>query len=145
MAGDKKCDNGNSQASPETEEKTSDDVAVPNEADGGSTVFEISPSDLYSQMTYDGVHFTLIDVRGLYEYKVEHLAGAVLLPLEDINQADLDKMGITKGENIVVYCNAGVRSAKAYLVLKSLGYTNVKSMTGGIVEWNNEGFPTESD
>jgi rhodanese-related sulfurtransferase len=39
-------------------------------------------------------------------------------------------------EPIVIYCHAGVRSARAAHYLIQLGYTNVWSMAGGIDAWS---------
>ena len=136
-------DSGDSETGPKKDGENGSDATVPVDTDSGSKDFEVSPSYVYSQITDGGEPVKLIDVRSGYEYTAQHLKNAILLPSENINQGELDKLGLGKDDKIIVYCNAGVRSAKAYRILVSLGYTNVKSMTGGIVEWTNEGFPTE--
>jgi rhodanese-related sulfurtransferase len=40
-------------------------------------------------------------------------------------------------------CGSGKRSLTAMLMLKSLGYKNVKSLNGGLNAWVTEGCPTE--
>ncbi len=42
---------------------------------------------------------------------------------------------------IVLYCGTGGRSALAAKTLEELGYTNVKSMAGGIVAWAQAQLP----
>lgn len=58
-----------------------------------------------------------------------------LLPLADIKEVYKD----VKDENVIVYCQSGVRSAHTYLVLTQiLGYENVKNYDGSWIEWSNE-------
>ena len=45
---------------------------------------------------------------------------------------------------IITVCNIGEKSLYAMLLLKSLGYQNVKNIQGGLNAWISEGLPTES-
>ena len=46
-------------------------------------------------------------------------------------------------ENILLYCRSGSRSAMiGNALVDQLGYTNVMHLSGGIVEWENQGFKT---
>ncbi len=85
----------------------------------------------------------LIDIREPAEFQKGHIPGAILLPrgwlefeihkLVDVSRPDA---GIPNADRpIVLYCGIGARSALAALSLESLGYTNVRSMSGGIVAW----------
>jgi len=42
---------------------------------------------------------------------------------------------------IVVYCGSGHRSTIAMTILWTYGYTDVKSMRGGISDWVEAGYP----
>ena len=44
---------------------------------------------------------------------------------------------------VITVCNVGNASISGMLVLKSLGYRNVKSMNGGTAGWMDRGLPTE--
>jgi rhodanese-related sulfurtransferase len=44
---------------------------------------------------------------------------------------------------IVTVCNRGNISIEGALVLKSLGYKNVRSMNGGTTAWMDQGLPTK--
>jgi len=44
----------------------------------------------------------------------------------------------------VTYCAGGFRSLLAGEALKRMGYTNVKSMIGGLGEWEKSGLPVDS-
>ena len=87
----------------------------------------------------------LIDVRSREEYDDEHVEGAVNLPLEELQNADgeLAALPEDKDQLILTVCNVGKISLTAMLVLKSLGYRNVKNLDGGMTAWMSEGRPTE--
>ena len=58
---------------------------------------------------------------------------------QDIEAKDLAKLnGLNPDEEIVLHCKAGVRSMKALKVLKEMGFSNLKSMRGGINEWSEK-------
>jgi len=42
---------------------------------------------------------------------------------------------------IVVYCGSGHRSTIAMSILRSHGYTDVRSLKGGLGGWQSEGYP----
>jgi molybdopterin/thiamine biosynthesis adenylyltransferase/rhodanese-related sulfurtransferase len=74
----------------------------------------------------------LLDVRNPLEYQRRHLPGAVLLPLPQLSDraAEVPRQGA-----VVVYCQSGVRSAQAVALLQSLGYNNVRTLSGGLEEY----------
>jgi adenylyltransferase/sulfurtransferase len=74
----------------------------------------------------------LLDVRNPLEYQRRHLPGAVLLPLPQLadRAAEVPRQG-----PVVVYCQSGVRSAQAVALLQSLGYDNVRTLSGGLEEF----------
>jgi adenylyltransferase/sulfurtransferase len=41
-------------------------------------------------------------------------------------------------DEIVLHCKAGVRSMKALKALEEMGFSNLKSMRGGINEWSEK-------
>ena len=46
---------------------------------------------------------------------------------------------------ILSVCQRGNASLSGVLVLKSLGYRDVKSIAGGTLAWREKGFDTEPD
>ena len=46
-----------------------------------------------------------------------------------------------KDAEIILYCGTGHRSTIAMAIMWQYGYTNVRSMKGGINEWKQEGYP----
>ncbi len=80
-----------------------------------------------------------VDTRELDEFKVSHLKNAVWAGYDDF---DIDRLdGISKNDEIILYCSVGKRSEDITRKLQGLGYQNVKNMYGGIFEWVNEGRP----
>ena len=50
----------------------------------------------------------------------------------------LESQGISKDKTVIVYCQTHHRSAHTYIMLKSLGYENVKGYPGSWSDWGNE-------
>ncbi|MBI5427078.1 MAG: molybdopterin-synthase adenylyltransferase MoeB [Nitrospinae bacterium] len=87
--------------------------------------------------------FKLIDVREPFEYRICKINGSTLIPLGVIQEKSLEKLdGLKPSDEIVLHCKAGVRSMKAALALKEMGFGNVKSMKGGILEWSERIDPS---
>lgn len=76
----------------------------------------------------------LLDVRTEDEYILEHAAGAKLLPLDDIEYADLFQLLPQKRAPILIYCRTGRRSALAAAQLFDKGYENLYDL-GGLNGW----------
>jgi len=108
---------------------------------------EISPSDVVKKVR-SNEDVILLDVRTLEEYEEIHLENSILLPVQDLSQETLTKIGLgedTKNKEIILYCRSGARSQAAYNIMKSLGYTNIKSVAGGMIHWQEDKYPlTES-
>ena len=78
----------------------------------------------------------ILDVRTQEEYGEKHIPGAVLLPLDDVEQ----KAHVVlpeKDQTILVYCRSGRRSKLAAEALVKQGYTNILEF-GGINDWPYE-------
>jgi phage shock protein E len=59
----------------------------------------------------------LLDVRTPGEFASGHLDGAVNIPVDEL----ADRLGEIEGDQVVVYCRSGHRSAKAAAVLEGAG------------------------
>jgi len=87
---------------------------------------------------------SVIDVRPSEEYRDAHIPGAVSLPLAELGK-DLSALPSDLDAQILSVCQRGNASLSGLLVLKSLGYRNVRSMTGGTLAWREKGFRTDSE
>ena len=85
--------------------------------------------EILQQMKKEGV--ILIDVRSIQEYNEGHLPGAIQLADYEI-QTKYQAILPNKDVKIIVYCQNGGRSKKAYKKLKKLGYQNVYNLCGGL-------------
>lgn len=93
---------------------------------------DISVSELKSKLE-GKEEFVLLDVRELYEYEEFNLGGR-LIPLGEL-MSQLDTISVDKNQEIVVYCRSGNRSAMAKQILQQSGYTQVRNLLGGIMDW----------
>jgi len=83
-----------------------------------------------------------LDVRTAQEYERGHLAGAMLIPLEELEQrcgAEISKTDYA----VVVYCDNGERSRLACDYLSRQGYLNLYHLSDGLQRWTGvlEGEP----
>lgn len=87
-------------------------------------------------------HALVIDVRRPERYGAGHVAGAINIPLAQIGES-LSALPQDKDRPILCVCEVGNMSANGMLYLKSLGYSKVKSLSGGTRGWTQKGLPTE--
>lgn len=79
----------------------------------------------------------LLDVRTEEEYGIEHAAGAVLLPQEDLETMDEGEILEVLPDldaPVLLYCRTGRRAALAAVKLEKLGYTRLYNL-GGLNGW----------
>lgn len=102
----------------------------------------INPENVKAEMQSGA---TVLDVRTPSEFASGHIAGAKNISIDNADflgaANTLDKKG-----TYVVHCSANVpkgRTDRAIEQLRSLGFQNLLSMTGGIAAWKEKGFPTE--
>jgi adenylyltransferase/sulfurtransferase len=106
---------------------------------GQSNGFEISAVELKQRLDR-GDRLRIIDVREPNEWQINRIPGAELIPLGEIPRryAELDPQ-----EDIVVQCKTGGRSGKAADFLRSVGFTKVLNLKGGILDWIDKVDPTQ--
>lgn len=76
----------------------------------------------------------LLDVRGPDEFAMAHIEGATLVD----QMVAQEVMSWPKATPIVLYCHSGRRSLDAASYLSGHGFTDVRSMRGGIDAWSRE-------
>ncbi len=82
----------------------------------------------------------LLDVREPDEFAIASLPEATLVPLGDL-PSRFDELDGWRGEDIVVYCHHGIRSAHAIAFLASQGFGRLYNLSGGIDRWSAEVDP----
>jgi len=99
-------------------------------------ISEITPAEAETRLG----QATFLDVREQDEFDAGTLPGAVFIPRGHLESQVESKIPDHDGE-LIVFCAAGNRSAFAAQTLEQLGYTDVKSMSGGFGQWKNDDRP----
>lgn len=103
-----------------------------NKLDG--VVESVSPMDVRERMQ-SGNGFVFLDVRSPQEVAEVALPNALNIPLGALRAraAELDK-----SQEIVAFCKVSLRGYEAAMILKGLGFQNVRFMDGGVAMWPYE-------
>jgi rhodanese-related sulfurtransferase len=80
-----------------------------------------------------GETINLIDVREQHEYDEFNLGGD-LIPLGTL-PGKLEDLEVLKNEEVIVHCRSGARSGTAKMFLIQSGFTNVRNLLGGVLDW----------
>ena len=101
--------------------------------------WEATPRETKRLRESAGEHaFVLLDCRRPEEWQATHIDGATHIPMADIERRaeELEADDGSRSTPIVVHCHHGMRSLKVTATLRALGFTNVRSMAGGIDLWS---------
>jgi len=100
----------------------------------GGTLTTLSPRELEAQLGEDAV--VIVDVRTPQEYAFQHIEGALLLPL-----AELEARRVPECDKpVVFYCGSGVRSKKAATMCLKAGWKATHHLGGGFGAWREAGL-----
>jgi rhodanese-related sulfurtransferase len=101
----------------------------------------ISREDL-KQKLERGDRFQLVMALGDWEYRAKHIPGSLHFPTPQEALASL-----SPDDEIVVYCSSYDCSASviAYEYLVHHGYRQVRRYAGGILDWEEAGYPLEGE
>ena len=106
--------------------------------DARVTVPEVTPAELSRQSPRP----LIIDVREKQETDAGMLPGAKAVP-RGFLELRIEEAVPDRGADVVLYCAGGTRSLLAGRTLKEMGYTRVRSMSGGFSAWKDAGLPLE--
>jgi rhodanese-related sulfurtransferase len=84
----------------------------------------------------------IVDVRGADEFANGHLIGARHVPLDRLKD-DLGQTITDKKRPLILVCHSGMRSQKALVIAKALGYEQAHSLGGGLKIWQEANLPLE--
>jgi rhodanese-related sulfurtransferase len=97
-----------------------------------------------------GKNVTVLDTRDEDSYAMGHIPGAISLPDHDLGvptpAADKVVARLKASKRpVVVYCACGaeVTSLRVAKLLAERGIADVRALTGGWVDWYNDGNPIE--
>ncbi len=101
---------------------------------------DVSPTEFSEGIKKEGIQ--LIDVRTSNEVNSGKIPGAINY---DIYGADFKAQinALDKSKPVYVYCAVGGRSGKAMKMMKSMGFSEVYNLDGGMNAWKSKGLPVE--
>ncbi len=91
----------------------------------------VTPDSIRSMIEKGEDSFTLVDLRTPMDYVNGHIDDAVNIPLPDLLEKGNQKFLKNQGKTIVLYADDEVKGCAPWMLLKQLGYKNVKVMLGG--------------
>jgi rhodanese-related sulfurtransferase len=102
----------------------------------GSSATNLTAADAKTHMDSNQPFF-ILDVRQPDEFRAGHIAGAKLIPLNELRS----RMGeLPKDTRILCVCRSGSRSGAAVGQLNSAGF-NALNLRGGMMGWQMAGYP----
>ena len=115
---------------------------APGQEEAGA-VESIGVSELKTLLDAGGDDIVLLDVRMPQEAEIATIPGAVLVPLDQIeNGTAIEQVReLAAGKRLYAHCKLGGRSAKALIALKREGIEGI-NVTGGIDAWSQEIDPS---
>ncbi|MEM6298129.1 MAG: rhodanese-like domain-containing protein [Bacteroidota bacterium] len=102
------------------------------------TVVVLEPNK-FNDLMHIEENTQIVDVRSPEEYEVGHLKGAQNVNINGDNFED-GVADLNKERPVFVYCQGGVRSAKAAKELEKMGFKEVYDLEGGISAWKQAGL-----
>ena len=105
----------------------------------------ISAETLSVDISSDNPPF-LLDVRQPEEFTgaLGHIPGSELIPIAELPHA-LERLSEKRDTPIVTVCHSGARSMTAAAILTVAGFSDVRSLEGGIVSWLEHGEQSSED
>jgi rhodanese-related sulfurtransferase len=113
-------------------------------------VEELSPMDgrdlverlsdpLFRDNSVDVKCLVILDVRTAQEYVLGHLKGSINLDFKSLSFRD-EIARLDREKAYLLYCRTGRRSARAVMLMSSLGFKELYNLTKGIEQWQREGY-----
>ncbi|MDD9270128.1 rhodanese-like domain-containing protein [Paenibacillus sp. GCM10023248] len=93
----------------------------------------ILPSVVKERLS-SGEKLTIIDVREDEEVAAGMIPGAIHIPLGQLPERMSE---IPQEGEVIMVCRSGNRSGRALSFLEAQGYTGLKNMTGGMLDWED--------
>ena len=115
-------------------------------AEARAKITEVDPATFHT----DRAEAVVIDVREPAEFETGHIPGSINIPRGVLEfQVDAhpavanvsDEALSHKERPIVVVCRTGGRAALSAVNLQRLGFSNVRSIAGGVIAWGEAGLP----
>src|SRR5215207_6446497 len=104
--------------------------------EGGGSYTDVSAEGLAKML--EDKDFPLVNVHIPYEGEIAETY--LFIPYDQIER-NLDKLPADKDAKVVIYCLHAIMSPISARELVREGYTNVWNLDGGMVAWQEAGYP----
>lgn len=104
------------------------------------TVTLVEADALYTEIQ-SGKSPQMIDVREPSEFKREHIAGSISIPLSELVSR---KNELAQDRPVILICLSSARAKRGFLSLKAAGVGNCQVLEGGLHGWTMRAYPTEA-
>lgn len=104
----------------------------------GSLVPEVTVGEAVRAHTQGSTQ--IVDVREPDEWAEGHIPAAIHIPLNDLATRAGE---VEQDKPVIVVCRSGRRSLTGADTLLKAGFTDVKSLAGGMVDWTDAGHPVD--
>jgi len=102
---------------------------------------EISVTDTAAALHATDSRPLLLDCRTPDEYATAKIAGAVLIPMQELPDR-VGELAAHRATPLIVHCHHGMRSLRVAKWLRDQGFSLAQSMRGGIDAWTDEVDPS---
>lgn len=101
------------------------------------TFRDLTPAEAHAALR-DEPDLRILDVRTEPEYQQHHIAGALLVPIQELQMRHEE---LDPSASWLVTCEHGMRSLAACEFLASLGFRDLRNVQGGMARWVGENLP----
>lgn len=101
--------------------------------DAGNASDHVSPGRLADWLIEGRTDFLLVDLRDPADFAKYHIPSAINVPLATL-AADF----APRSERVILYGNAAMHAAQAWLLLRAAGFPAVYLLPGGLEAWKDE-------
>ena len=115
------------------------DVTAEAAVIAAASQWEITSVELKKRMDA-GDKLFILDVREPNEYQICKIEGSTLIPLGEVPRRYQE---LPRDVEIITQCKMGGRSQKALDFLRTVGFTNMKNLKGGILDWIDKVDPSQ--
>ena len=98
---------------------------------------EISVADTAAALQSSDPRPLLLDCRTPEEHAPAKIAGAVLIPMQELPER-VGELAAHRLLPLIVHCHHGMRSLRVAKWLREQGFAQAQSMRGGIDAWSHE-------
>ena len=112
------------------------ETCSPHSCSSSNDIIEISSEELAKMIKAEEV-FQLLDVRESWERSQSRILSSLHQPLGELINSSVvsPHKDLNRSINLVIYCKAGIRSRMACEALKSIGFTRLYNLSGGMDDW----------